>query len=289
MAESKWREQKRWFAARKGGAPNVSNFGNACASARLSAIVQANTPADAVEFQVRAEILSDRLWHHGYRPARTFLRTHTTAFAIIVIELESLAGAELDHGVVRTNAIAIVALEAIAAGEAAPRLVERVGLIEPVLHLLEGCAPALAERELRPETSGGEAGLPSQTTPVQEIIDWTGSGARLAACIAGQCRCDFRDRQRQPGADFPRPRPGRFFDGTRPAELLSRCALVIADLSLHPVSFRETFVTRLYRFSTVVSHSVPSSRAVSILSDRLSYLFALRRVWAGLSQRIICH
>lgn len=157
-------------------------------------------------------------------------------------------------------------------------------------HFIAGSQPgAPTERELRPETSGGEAGLPSQTTPVQEIIDWTGSGARLAACIAGQCRCDFRDRQRQPGADFPRPRPGRFFDGTRPAELLSRCALVIADLSLHPVSFRETFVTRLYRFSTVVSHSVPSSRAVSILSYRLSYLFALRRVWARLSQRIICH
>ncbi len=137
-------------------------------------------------------------------------------------------------------------------------------------------APALAERELRPETSGGEAGLPSQTTPVQEIIDRTGSGGSARSLAAARSR-------------FSKTRPGRFFDGTRPAELLSRCALVIADLSLHPVPFRETFVTRLYRFSTVVSHSVPSSRAVSILSYRLSYLFALRRVWAGLSQRIICH
>ncbi len=148
----------------------------------------------------------------------------------------------------------------------------------------------MSQPSVRAEIEAIETKISVGLRPVQEIIDRrTGSGARLAACIAGQCGCAFRDRQRQPGAYFPRPRPGRFFDGTRPAELLSRCALVIADLSLHPVSFRETFVTRLYRFSTVVSHSVPSSRAVSILSYRLSYLFALRRVWAGLSQRIICH
>jgi len=30
-------------------------------------------------------------------------------------------------------------------------------------------------------------------------------------------------------------------------------------------------------------------RAISILSYRLSYLLALRRVWAGLSERVICH
>src|SRR6266496_1172734 len=143
---------------------------------------------------------------------------------------------------------------------------------------------ARAVRELLHQPSGNSALKRAGVRPAcrakrhqcRKLLIGPAAGARLAAW-------------RRPGADFPKPRPGRFFDGTRPAELLSRCALVIADLSLHPVSFRETFVTRLYRFSTVVSHSVPSSRAVSILRYRLSYLFALRRVWAGLSQRIICH
>ncbi len=116
----------------------------------------------------------------------------------------------------------------------------------------------MSQPSVRAEIEAIETKISVGLRPVQEIIDRrTGSGARLAACIAGQCGCAFRDRQRQPGAYFPRPRPGRFFDGTRPAELLSRCALVIADLSLHPVSFRETFVTRLYRFSTVIHIELP--------------------------------
>jgi hypothetical protein len=41
---------------------------------------------------------------------------HTAAFAIVVVEVEALAGAELVDRVVRTHAIAVVALEAIAAG-----------------------------------------------------------------------------------------------------------------------------------------------------------------------------
>jgi hypothetical protein len=61
-----------------------------------------------------------------------------------------------------------------------------------------------------------------------------------------------------------------------------------AELSLHFLSFRETFFTGPYRFLTVVSHGVPPSRTVSILRYRLSYLLALRGIWSGLSQRVIC-
>ena len=81
--------------------------------------------------------MSGRLRHHGDGAARAFLRAHSAALAIIVIELEPPAGAELDHRVVGTDAVAIVAFEAIAARQTAPGLVKRIGLVEPVLHLLE--------------------------------------------------------------------------------------------------------------------------------------------------------
>ncbi len=65
----------------------------------------------------------NRLRYHVDRPARAFRGAQTAALAIVVVELEPLAGAELDHRVVRTHAVAIVALEAIAAGQAATRLI----------------------------------------------------------------------------------------------------------------------------------------------------------------------
>src|SRR4029450_3020004 len=51
------------------------------------------------------------------------------------------AGPELDHGIVGTNAVAVVALEAVAAREAPARLIERVGFIESLRDFLEGRAP----------------------------------------------------------------------------------------------------------------------------------------------------
>src|SRR5262245_46391351 len=50
----------------------------------------------------------------------------------------------------------------------------------------------------------------------------------------------------------------------------------------YPVSFRETFFTGVYRFSTVVSHSVVPGCDVSILSYGLFYLLALGGVWGGI-------
>ncbi len=79
----------------------------------------------------------NRLRHHVDRPARTFRRAQPAALAIIEVELEALARPELDHRVVGADAVAIVAFEAIAAGEAAARFVERVGLVEAALDLVE--------------------------------------------------------------------------------------------------------------------------------------------------------
>src|ERR1700690_2706271 len=70
--------------------------------------------------------------------ARAFLGADTAALAVIEVELETHAGPELDHGIVGTDAVAIVAFEAVAAGQAPPRLIERIALVETLDHLLEG-------------------------------------------------------------------------------------------------------------------------------------------------------
>src|SRR5271165_4360065 len=85
---------------------------------------------------------SNRLGHHLDRPARAFGGAEAAAFAIVVVELESLAGPELDDRVVGADAVAIVAFEAVAAAQTPARLVERVGLVKPAHDLLEILNPA---------------------------------------------------------------------------------------------------------------------------------------------------
>src|SRR5215471_6669307 len=58
-------------------------------------------------------IRSDCLRHHHDRAAWALLGTEPTTLAEIIVELESVAGAELDHGIVGTNPVAVVAFEAI--------------------------------------------------------------------------------------------------------------------------------------------------------------------------------
>ena len=70
-----------------------------------------------------------------------------------------IARPELDHGVVGTDAVAIVALEAVAAGQAAPRLVERIALVEALDHLLEGRGAA-RHFQHRPQRLGRFAVIP---------------------------------------------------------------------------------------------------------------------------------
>jgi hypothetical protein len=74
--------------------------------------------------------------HHFDGAARALGRADAAAFAVVEVELEALARPELDHGVVRTDAVAVVALEAVAAREAAARLEQRVALSETALHFV---------------------------------------------------------------------------------------------------------------------------------------------------------
>src|ERR1039458_8178702 len=85
---------------------------------------------------------SNGFWNHTNGAAGAFGGAKPAALAVIVIESETIAGAELDHRVVRADAVAVVALEAIAARQATSRLVERIGLVEPALHFFEGTLPA---------------------------------------------------------------------------------------------------------------------------------------------------
>src|SRR6266568_3653147 len=85
-------------------------------------------------------LVSNRLGHHRDGAARAFLGANPAPFAEIVVELESVARPELDHRVVRTHAVTVVAFETVAARKATPRLVQRVGFVEPFRHFLESRA-----------------------------------------------------------------------------------------------------------------------------------------------------
>ena len=74
---------------------------------------------------------SDRLRDHLDRAARTLGHADAAALAVVEVDLVALARAELDDRVVGADAVAVVALEAVAAGQAAARLVQRVVLVEP--------------------------------------------------------------------------------------------------------------------------------------------------------------
>src|SRR5215813_10976064 len=109
--------------------------------------------------------LLDRLGYHGDGAARALGGAHAAALAEVVVELEAVARPELDHRVVGAHAVAIVAFEAVAAGETAARLVERVGLVERLDHLLEGRAAA-REIESRPHRLGS-----IRIVPVVELVE----------------------------------------------------------------------------------------------------------------------
>src|SRR5678815_869407 len=92
---------------------------------------------------LRSYLLGD----HVDGSARALPGAQPAALAEVEVDAEPLAGAELDDGVVRTDAKAVVALEAVAARQAAPRLEQRGLLVEPAVDLLER-ALATREREL---------------------------------------------------------------------------------------------------------------------------------------------
>src|ERR1019366_5091932 len=85
---------------------------------------------------------SDGFRDHIDGAAGAFGGAKPAALAIIVIEAEAVAGAQFDHRIVRADAVAVVALEAIATGKTPARLVKRVGLVKPALYLLKSVLPA---------------------------------------------------------------------------------------------------------------------------------------------------
>src|SRR4029079_9960972 len=90
---------------------------------------------------------SDHLGHHLDRAARALLGADPAPLAEGVVERGAAPGRlaiprlQLADRVVRADAEAVVAVEAVAAGKATARLVERGRLVEPLDDLLERRAP----------------------------------------------------------------------------------------------------------------------------------------------------
>src|SRR3954447_2281505 len=80
---------------------------------------------------------SGRLGCHLDGAAGAFGGAPAAAPAVVVVDLV-LAVAELDDGVVRADAVAVVAAEAVAAGHAAARLEQRGGVVQAAGRLVEG-------------------------------------------------------------------------------------------------------------------------------------------------------
>ena len=95
---------------------------------------------------------SGRLRNHLDRAARALGHADAAALAVVEIELEPLARPQLDHRVVGAHAVAVVALEAVAARQAAARLEQRVGLVE---------AAARPRRKSRSGARARASGAPS--------------------------------------------------------------------------------------------------------------------------------
>src|SRR5271165_5478716 len=74
---------------------------------------------------------------------RALLVARAAAGALVVVELVPVTDAELDHRVLRARAQAAVALTAVAAGQAAARLVRRLLLRQPAEYLGEVRGPLL--------------------------------------------------------------------------------------------------------------------------------------------------
>ena len=63
-----------------------------------------------------ASIELDLLWNHLDVAAWTFLCTYTTALAVVVIELVSLARTQLNYSAVWADTVAVVTFHTVTAG-----------------------------------------------------------------------------------------------------------------------------------------------------------------------------
>ena len=78
----------------------------------------------------RCSVVRSGFGDHLDRVTGTLLETDGAAGATIVVEAVAAAGPELDDRLLWAGGIALVALEAIAAGETAPRFVARFGFAQ---------------------------------------------------------------------------------------------------------------------------------------------------------------
>src|ERR1035441_5411409 len=106
---------------------------------------------------------SARLPDHLDGVHRALLEAGSTPGAAVVVEAVSVSHAELDHRILRAGGQAAVTLEAVAAGEAAPRLEDGLHLAETpdnlgeVGHPLHRLALGLLARERVGEVPGMQA------------------------------------------------------------------------------------------------------------------------------------
>ena len=80
-------------------------------------------------------VWSASLGDHLDRMARALFEARPAAGAFRVIDTVALAGSEFDDRLLRTRGVAVVAFEAVAAGQTALRLMARLGLAQPGKHL----------------------------------------------------------------------------------------------------------------------------------------------------------
>ena len=92
---------------------------------------------------------SNSFRHHRNRPARTLGFADSATLAVVQVELEALAWAQFYDGIVGADAVAVVALEAIATREAAARFEKCSGGIEPSQHFVKArLSPGHVEQRL---------------------------------------------------------------------------------------------------------------------------------------------
>src|SRR5262245_58088447 len=109
---------------------------------------------------------------------RTLLIAGAAAGAAAVVELVPVPDPELDHRILRARAQAPVTLEAVAAGQAAARLVRRLLDAEPAQDLGEVVYPLL-HRELRLPPPRRVAEVPQvQVVEPDEVMLWGQYGRR---------------------------------------------------------------------------------------------------------------
>src|SRR5215203_3170927 len=97
--------------------------------------------------------------HHGDRPARTLIGAHTTADAAVQVETVPLPRTKLHYRPLGAGRVTAIALETVAARQAALRLDLRLDCVQASHHLRES-GPAQLEIGARLPARGGDRAIP---------------------------------------------------------------------------------------------------------------------------------